>query len=286
VAICVSGSALVFRNEMFAQFSTGPVVVGVTGPRLADQQLREIAERAYPDYQVSDIWEPRQPDHAVELWLTRGDSRIEQLFNPYTGEDLGPAEPAMVRFLTWLAFFHDDLLDAESGRTINGIGGLLLAVICLTGAVIWWPGMPSWRQSLTIDWRANWKRMNWTLHSAIGFWGFIVVFGFAFTGFYLVFQEPFMAMVNYFEPIEQLSERRQMRTGDLILRWFARLHFGRFRGAYGWALQALWVVLGLIPPVLFATGALMWWNRVLAPAMRRLSRDRATGEAPASSRQR
>jgi uncharacterized iron-regulated membrane protein len=28
--------------------------------------------------------------------------------------------------------------------------------------------------------------------------------------------------------------------------------------------KALWVVLGLVPPFLFVTGALMWWNRVLS----------------------
>ena len=112
-----------------------------------------------------------------------------------------------------------------------------------------------------LDWRANWKRFNWTLHSAIGFWMFIVVFMFAFTGFYLVFQEPFIAIVDYFEPLSEGSMGRRRRTGDQVLRWFSRLHFGRF----GWQLGTVWVVLGLIPPVLFVTGAIMWWNRVVAP---------------------
>jgi uncharacterized iron-regulated membrane protein len=33
--------------------------------------------------------------------------------------------------------------------------------------------------------------------------------------------------------------------------------------------KALWVILGFAPPVLFFTGVLMWWNRVLHPAARR-----------------
>src|SRR5262249_37424482 len=37
--------------------------------------------------------------------------------------------------------------------------------------------------------------------------------------------------------------------------------------------KALWTVLGLIPVVLFITGAVMWWNRVLRPALQRQERE-------------
>jgi uncharacterized iron-regulated membrane protein len=30
----------------------------------------------------------------------------------------------------------------------------------------------------------------------------------------------------------------------------------------------LYVILGLVPAVLFVTGAIMWWNRVLRPALK------------------
>ncbi len=50
-------------------------------------------------------------------------------------------------------------------------------------------------------------------------------------------------------------------NGDVFLRWFYYLHFGNFGD---WEVKALWVVLGLAPPFLFVTGALMWWNRVLS----------------------
>jgi uncharacterized iron-regulated membrane protein len=62
--------------------------------------------------------------------------------------------------------------------------------------------------------------------------------------------------------------------GDIFLRWFYYLHFGNFAGSW---VKALWVVLGLAPPFLFATGALMWWNRVLSREARALrGRDAAT----------
>jgi uncharacterized iron-regulated membrane protein len=48
--------------------------------------------------------------------------------------------------------------------------------------------------------------------------------------------------------------------GDTVLSWMQPLHYGNFGGL---PLKLLWVVLGLSPPLLFTTAAIMWWNRVL-----------------------
>ena len=70
---------------------------------------------------------------------------------------------------------HDDLLGGMNGRIVNGVGSILLAVLCVTGAVVWWPGSRKWRRGLTVQWRAGWQRINWDLHSALGFWAFVAV---------------------------------------------------------------------------------------------------------------
>ena len=57
-----------------------------------------------------------------------------------------------------------------------------------------------------------------------------------------------------------------MTTGQKILRAFSYAHYGNFAG---WPFKALWVVLGLVPVVLFVTGVVMWWNRVVSPLRRR-----------------
>ena len=59
--------------------------------------------------------------------------------------------------------------------------------------------------------------------------------------------------------------------GDQVIRWMYYLHFGNFAGN---KVKALWVALGLLPAMLFITGTIMWWNRVLSPSARR-SRKRA-----------
>ena len=63
----------------------------------------------------------------------------------------------------------------------------------------------------------------------------------------------------------------------LIQYWLAYLHFGRLggrgipgcgRGLCNSTSKAIWAVFGLVPPLLFVTGGLMWWNRVVRKGAR------------------
>jgi uncharacterized iron-regulated membrane protein len=97
----------------------------------------------------------------------------------------------------------------------------------------------------------------------------------AVSGIYLVFPHPFSAVVDYLDPLDPQSFAP--RRGDVALEWLAKLHFGRFAGV---KTKALWAFMGLIPPALFVTGALMWWNRVLRPvALRRAASVRLKPDA-------
>jgi uncharacterized iron-regulated membrane protein len=265
VVISLSGSLLVYRIELHKMFSRPPVTVDASGQRLTEDQLKEAAVRAFPKHKVTNVWKAKVENQAVEIWLDRDvpGTAIHRIFDPYTGKNLGPPDPAMVRFIVWLASLHDDLLSGDKGRTINGAGAILLSVLCFTGLVIWWPGVSNWRRSLTVDLKSNWKLFNWNLHNAVGLWSFLLVLMWAVSGIYLAFPNPFQNVVDYFQPLDE-SVRIETRLGDEVLRWLTRLHFGRFGG---WPIKALWTAVGLIPLVLFITGAVMWWNRVLRPAM-------------------
>ena len=260
VVISVSGSILIYRSELRRTFNPEPRVVTVTGARLSADELTATAERAYPGHRVSIFTNPENQTHAVTITVNPGDAPQQMLFDPYTGEDLGHALPAGWRFTTWLLDFHDNLLAGDTGRRVNGVGSILMTLLAVTGAIIWWPGVSTWRRSLTIDWRANWRRLTWTLHSAIGVWTLLFVFMWGVTGIYLAFPEPFIAVVDYVEPFN--LDTFEERLGDTILYWFAYAHFGRFGG---WPTKIVWTVIGLAPPVMFATGVIMWWRRVVRP---------------------
>jgi uncharacterized iron-regulated membrane protein len=269
--ISVTGSILVFRIELHKMFTKPPVTVTVSGEPLDDDHLKAAATRAFPGTSVTNIWKAKKPEQAVEIWLSRPSQSgsLHRIFNPYTGESLGYPDPAGVRFIVWLASLHDDLLNGETGRKVNGAGAIALTLLCITGLVVWWPGVSNWRRSLTVDLKSNWKLFNWNLHSAAGFWSFLLVFMWALSGIYLAFPNPFQDLIDYMQPLDSLKAN-ETRLGDEFLRWLTRLHFGRFGG---WPIKALWTVLGLIPLVLFITGTVMWWNRVLRPRIQKVKEE-------------
>ncbi len=304
-AISITGSAIVFRNELYNYWGSSVKLVQVQPVRLTKDQIREEAVSHYPGYAITYLWESKRPDQATEIWLERGTHKEQRLFNPYTGEDVGRSVALGISVIAWCSNLHTNLLAGPTGRIVNGIGSIFVTLLCLTGAILWWPGISKWRRSLMVDPRANWKRLNWDLHSVIGFWTFALIFMWAFTGIYLVFPDPFQQALNKVAPLDfykpladavapatpktnfvlvaeppiflppppdrpNNGKRRRFvphySAGDKVLRWLYYLHFGNFAGN---KTKGAWVALGLLPMLLFLTGAIMWWNRVLSREARR-----------------
>jgi uncharacterized iron-regulated membrane protein len=275
--VSVTGSALVYRNELYTAAIRDPIVVTASGARLTDEQLKGAAARAYPGYTVLSIRREQNPDQAVSISLKARDDLKHRLFNPYTGADLGDSVPLGIRLVSKLMELHDDLLAGEKGRTVNGAGALLVVVLALTGIVVWWPGIKTWRRSLTVPRNAGWPRFTWGLHSMIGFWslGFILLFG--VSGAYLGSPELFQTLADRIEP--PTDANAGTRAVDQVIYWLAYLHFGRINGigipCSGPGLcdqttKLIWAVFGLTPAVMFVTGAVMWWNRVAGKKLRRI----------------
>ncbi len=156
----VSGSALVYRRHLAKAFSQEPRIAAGPGARMTVDELKQAAKREYPGYESIRVYERKNPDQPVEIWLVRGEKRLQRLFNPYTGADLGDTLQPAFRFILWLADLHDNLLYDRTGRRWNAIGAVLTTLLCLTGAIIWWPGITHWRSSMTVGWKVNRKGFN------------------------------------------------------------------------------------------------------------------------------
>ena len=139
--VSVTGSVLVYRNELYRAATRDPVVVAGTGPLLSDEQLKAAARRAYPGYTILNVGRGRTAGQTVAISLHDGGKRKNRLFNPYTGADLGDAVPLGIKAVSQLIALHDDLLGGPTGREINGLAALLLVGLTVTGIVVWWPGV-------------------------------------------------------------------------------------------------------------------------------------------------
>jgi uncharacterized iron-regulated membrane protein len=254
VAMSVSGSAIVFRRELSAWLV--PRSVPTVGMRLEGDALRLAVARAFPDHEITELREQRRADRPVFLVLERDGVVSERLFDPYRGADLGASFPATLRVLEWLVDLHDNLLTGRAGRAVNGGGAALNLVLLATGAVIWWQGRTRWRHSVVLSRPVKSRRFVWQLHSFVGFWAFAMLFVWAATGVYFAFPEPFEATIDRFDPDLNDAER----PGETLLLALIQLHFGRFGGL---EIRVLWTLLGLLPAVLFLTGFLLWWTRVV-----------------------
>jgi len=278
--ISVSGSVLVYRNELYRAATPEPIISKSSRPRLNDAELRNAALRDYPLFRIVNFERASDLDQAVDIWLRRGDDIKRRLFDPRTGADLGNSVPTGIRLVSELMDLHDNLFAGPTGRVVNGAGALAVLSIAITGLVIWWPGIQTWRRSLTLHRGAGWKRTVWDLHSMIGIWSLAFTLIFALSGVYLCFPQPVQDLADRFEPLT--AANAGLRIGDRVIFWLSTLHFGRILGigigcggpgVCDQTVKAIWALFGMAPAVLFATGAILWWNRVLRPRIAPARRD-------------
>lgn len=292
--ISLTGSILVYRNELYLAFSPKPRLVDNAGTPLPIADLEEAVRRTFPDARVVVVDPGRTPNHAADATLERGGERTRRLVHPATGADLGPTLPLGYRVSAWMLDLHDNLLGGPTGRRLNGFGAFALLVLAGTGLIVWWPGISRWRRSILVDVGANWKRLNWSLHSVLGFWFFIFILMWSLTGLYLSLPDQVSAALDYIEPLDEANPVE--RVVDRIQYWLAYLHFGRLggrgipgcgRGLCDSITKAIWAAVGVVPVLMAVTGLVMWWNRVAGPASRRWltlrARRRHRTETPAGS---
>jgi uncharacterized iron-regulated membrane protein len=153
--------------------------------------------------------------------------------------------------LKWLLDLHENLFFGDQGRFVNGLGAVCLTLLCLTGLVVWWPGIRNWRRGLNVNWSARFARRNWDLHSAFGLWGFLFFLIWGVSGMYLCFPDSFNNGLAVVDPTD--------RFYDTALFWLSEVHFGRF----DWLTKALWSVMGLLLAFLAVTGLLVCCHRMI-----------------------
>ena len=290
VVLSLTGSVLVYRNELDRYLATPHAAFDEKAKAMNADELKAAAQRAYPGWQVTAVNEGRTvrrparggqaggrgapqggggagrgrgnrlPDPTATITVERNGDTKERLFNPYTGQDLGDNTTDGQFAILWIVRLHDELLlDRPDGPWWNGFLSMVFSVLVVTGLVVWWPGVTRWKRSLVFKWKSGWRRLNWDLHSALGFWLFLFMLMWGISGWYLGMPEPLTNLVEkYSDPNGVYGER----PGDVMLTWLSRLHFGRWREP-GWGpwLKALWAVVGVVPALMLVTGVIMWWNR-------------------------
>lgn len=209
ILIGVTGAALVFRPQF--QKVTFPEFFSVARDGQPDASASKIIDTLldrYPGYALAGIDYPTHRRETYLAYLTKGNDLRTVFSHPVSGEIIG--ELPKTSWITRMQDLHFDLLGGRTGRTVNGIAAFALIAMFVTGAVVWWPGLDRWRQSMMVNFRAGWKRMNWDLHSATGFWLFGLLMLWAVTGVEFAFRQPFRNFVNAISPLTVVRPPRSV----------------------------------------------------------------------------
>ena len=209
VVASLSGSAVVFRRELMRAFANRPQVSAhdATTHRLdrgTSSAPRRVARiRTTPSRRSGSAATANARRH-----LDGRAAGIEKkhLFDPYTGADLGETIPPGVRTLDWLVSLHDDLLGGFTGRTVNGVGAIVArrAVHHRRDRLVAGHDGVAPRSDRPVARRLEAHELGSAQRDRI-----LDVsrscFMWAVSGIYLVFPHPFMAVVDFLEPLDPAS---------------------------------------------------------------------------------
>lgn len=341
----LTGAVLVFHDELgrAAQarlHHVAPAELAGGGRRLTLDEAAAALQAALPDARILSLSPPHTPDGTFEAGILAGGYRLA-FVHPASGDVTGPVAPGGA-VLSWMHEVHANLLSGRRGRVLNGIGGLLLTLLAITGLFIWWPRSGQWRRVLLLKTGVGWKRANYDLHHVAGFWLLVPIVVLAATGAFFTWPTQYRAVIGWFSPIHtvplpasDLSARAAGRAtlegamdvarraapgarvirigipgapaqpytvfmadepsprsaaltrafvdqytgrllevrrpaaartaGEAIAGWLGPLHTGNVGVP---ALKVVWALAGLAPALLFTSGFLMWWHRVVQPRRR------------------
>lgn len=254
LVISLSGSALLLKWPFYGWFE--PKIIEPTEAiPLEGEALTARMTEVYAGYELGFTTYSSEPEMATYIVLKKDNEYIPHYFNQYTGEDVGPARPWQIKAIQWLADVHEELLLGQKGRIINGLGGVLFVLMSLSGVLIWWRGQARWIEGLQIK-RHSKRIFIWQLHSFIGFWSLLLMFAWGISAIQIGFPQYINSMVEWLN-----TDLTGFIPLDNWLRFFRRVHFARY-GEGTWANWG-WIIASFLPTVLFISGFILWWKRVV-----------------------
>lgn len=190
VMIGLTGSILVFGDEIDAALNPHLLRVEPQGERLPISAVLASLGRAYPGQRIKSIRPPATSTGVYSLSLGKGAAQRHIYLNPYTAQVTG-TRTRLGSLVGFVSDLHLNLLWAAAGRTLNGWAALLTGVLLVSGIVLWWPA--TWQQFKTrarVQKGASLRRLMHDWHNVSGFYTFAILLLTVLTGAIFVFHEP------------------------------------------------------------------------------------------------
>jgi uncharacterized iron-regulated membrane protein len=217
IAICVSGSVLVFEQNLLNDTPQLPNS-STRGSASWDQWVNS-ALSANPGSTLADIDMRSANRRVVSIGLSTHGRTLVVYVDSLTNQILKQEDLHEKHwFVESMLALHTELALDDNGAVAIGIFGALLFVMAMLGIVLWWPGVRGWKRALRINFRGRWVGINFDLHRTFGFWCFLLVAMWGITGAYFIFPKPFESAIKVFSPMPSMGQLpSDWKPGDPVL---------------------------------------------------------------------
>lgn len=172
--IGVTGSILVFQNEIDQRLYTDFFVIQPNGIYKEYGEIGELLQKHHPELLIESIIRNEGSIHPTYRVLTNA-SRTEVFVNPYTGEILG-SRPRYGRFMSMVMHLHSTLLIPVVGRCVSGVAALVLLILSITGVRLWVrPRVRHLLSALVVKRSSPFAKQSRSWHTLLGVVSFPVV---------------------------------------------------------------------------------------------------------------
>ncbi|WP_230844193.1 PepSY-associated TM helix domain-containing protein [Gloeobacter morelensis] len=188
VVICVSGSVLVFSEEINRTLHPQWTHSKLQGARISPAAAIHTLRTTFAESQVLSLRVPLEPDGTYMGVLVSGKRLQVGFVDPRGGALMGGRIDVLSVPIGFLLLLHTSLLAGAVGGLMVGMAGILLIVLGLSGLVLW-PGWGRWRQGVRVRWGSPSRLVNYDLHKVSGILSAVLLVLIALTGSALVFHD-------------------------------------------------------------------------------------------------
>jgi uncharacterized iron-regulated membrane protein len=146
--------------------------------------MHETVTTRYPKEKITSIRFQETKDAAFIFFMEK---RLVSV-DPTTAQIIG-VRNKNADFFTVILKVHMELYMGEVGKEIIRWNVLIFFLMCVSGLILWFPKqLKFFKQATRINFKTkNYKRLNWDLHSVLGFYALLVLFVISLTGMFWVF---------------------------------------------------------------------------------------------------
>lgn len=171
--VSITGCLYAFEKEIKSIAYKDILFVEKGVNRQSLDKLTSVVKGEYKKSGIKNIFILEDSAASIQFNLK---NKLSVFVNPYTGEITGTIHQDNSFFGTILQL-HRSLLLGEFGKKITGVSAFIFFFMIISGIILWWPKQKFSRQKFLLKRNVNPKRLNYDLHSVLGFYAsWILIF--------------------------------------------------------------------------------------------------------------